>query len=149
MASPIKRILVPYDFDEISPRALDYAIDLAGELGAKIDLLHVAEVRVYGPRRAPFPPPDVAEQIVAASLADLREAVEARRDRHVAINPFVCRGSPPDQIVREASARQSNLVVMASHGRRGVAHALHGSVAEKVLRTAPCPVLTVRGDRWT
>jgi nucleotide-binding universal stress UspA family protein len=149
MVPEIKRILVPYDFDEISSRALDYAVDLAKKLDASIDLLHVAEVRVYGPRATPFPPPDVAEQIVAASLSELKEVVEARRDRGVAIHPFVRGGSPWEQIAREASARQADLVVMASHGRRGVSHALHGSVAEKVLRTAPCPVLAVRGERWT
>jgi nucleotide-binding universal stress UspA family protein len=148
MATEIKRILVPYDFDELSPRALDYAVDLAKKLGASIDLFHVAEVRVYGPDATPFPPPDVAEQLAAESLAELQKVAGAYRGRGVAVEPLVRSGSPWEEIVRAASARPIDLVVMASHGRRGLAHALHGSVAEKVLRLAPCPVLAVRGERW-
>lgn len=148
MMRDIGKILVPYDFDEVSPRALDYAVSLAQRLGASIDLLHVAEVRVYGPHAAPFPPPDVIEQLEAASLSELEKVAKPRRGRGVDIHPFVCRGAPSEAIVREASARSSDLVVIASHGRRGVAHALLGSVAEKVVRLSPCPTLVVRGELW-
>jgi nucleotide-binding universal stress UspA family protein len=143
--SNVQKILVPYDFDDISPQALDYAVDLAEKLGASITLLHVAEVHVHGPNATPYPPPDVAEQLEAASLPALKKIVDAHRDRNVAIELVVRRGTAWEQIAREASARSTDLVVMASHGRRGVAHVLLGSVAEKVLRTAQCPVLAVRG----
>lgn len=141
----LERILVPHDFSETSAAAVRYAVSLARTFGAELHFLYV----------------DAGAQLSmdAAFPIGLDGALEAAaRDRllrilspaeHAVLQPrFVVRtGVPAAEIGRYASDAGADLIVMGTHGRGALAHALLGSVAEQVVRTAPCPVLTVRNPR--
>jgi nucleotide-binding universal stress UspA family protein len=141
----ITSILVPVDFDLVSLSALEYASELARRLGARIHLLHVLEDRGaaaawtddYAPLLAEWRERchDDAEADLSAIAATLTVPPASAE---------VVDGSPAEMIVAQAQRRGAELIVMGTHGRRGLSHALVGSVAERVVRTAPCPVLTVR-----
>ena len=142
MTTRITRILVPTDFSETSDRALDYAHLLARHFGASVHLLHVLP-DVAGPEASvqAFLADGAAER--AEALADARASL---RHRSVGIaSQEALFGVADATIVAYASQARMDLIVMGTHGRTGVAHLLMGSVAERVVRTATCPVLTVRG----
>jgi nucleotide-binding universal stress UspA family protein len=144
----IKRILVTTDFSEQSAAALDYAHALAKALGASIDLVHVFD--------DPFFHPLYTAEIYVPAPTELRNALwndaeqrlkEWLRDETVtgvSVAMHLLTGTPAEKIVEYAATQPVDLIVMGTHGRGGMAHLLLGSVAERVVRTAPCPVLTVR-----
>jgi nucleotide-binding universal stress UspA family protein len=143
----IKTILVPTDFSEPSVDALNYAKELATAFKASIHLLHVVQdplaepwgLESYGPL-----PPDVFRQIKARAQQQL-EASLPEADRKVYGATLVtAEGAPFSQIIEYAKTRPIDLIVMGTHGRGALAHAILGSVAERVVRFGPCPVLTVR-----
>ena len=137
MVAP-KRILVPTDFSETSDAALSYGLELAQALPAQLYLLHVTgDNGVNFEADFPMVEFESAPQAQLERLAT-QKASAARPEYALRI------GAPSDQIVRYAAARDIDLIVMGTHGRSGVAHMVMGSVAEKVVRAAPCPVLTVR-----
>lgn len=138
----LKKILVPHDFSDTSEAAVRYATALAHNFGAKLYLLHVSD-------KAKF---EMATEFPLGLEGTLEDAV---RERLLKILPpreqiefkpaFEFRsGVPALEIVRFAKNENVDLIVMGTHGRGFVAHMVLGSVAEKVVRTAPCPVLTVR-----
>jgi nucleotide-binding universal stress UspA family protein len=143
MTVGFRRILVPHDFSEAADAALDVAADLAVTQHARLTVLHVVE---------PFhPPPEVvawlrqAEQI-GPQLKRLEEAVTARMGRRrVPVGCRVVVGYPVDAILE--AAEDADLIVMATQGRTGLPHLLIGSVAERIVRHSPKPVLTVRARR--
>jgi nucleotide-binding universal stress UspA family protein len=151
MAAVVNTILVPTDFSATSDAALAYAKSLATCLEASLHLVHVF-TDPYAP--AAFAP-DVYAPIPADATANALE--EARRnlvqrldDRE--LKRFrgtrnIVTGLTATEIVRYAADHGVDLIVMGTHGRRGVAHLLLGSVAEHVVRTARCPVLTVRAPK--
>lgn len=139
----LKRILVPTDFSEHSDSAMRYGAELAAKFGAELHLLHAIETApmMYG-EGAWFPPENEAELEAAAvkQLDDLHiEAAESLTVTRKSVH-----GHPFVETVRYARDNDIDLIVMGTHGRGPVAHMLLGSVAEKVVRKAPCPVLTVR-----
>jgi universal stress protein A len=143
----IRRILVPTDFSPHSNEATAWAADLAGRYGASIMLVHV-----YQPVSMILPEGFVlksADEIATllhsldSALAEARAQL-ARIAPGVAIDSALLQGSPFAEIVRHAREGGYDLIVIGTHGRTGLRHALLGSVAEKVVRKAPCPVLTVR-----
>lgn len=143
--SPIRHILVPHDFSETAERALGFALDLGQRLGARLSLLHAYEIVAYGFAEAPSMSEELAEQIESAARSAL-EAVQARARRSgLDVTAVLRRGSPWREIVAFAKESKADLVVMGTHGRRGLSRLLLGSVAERVIRTSPCPVLTVHG----
>jgi nucleotide-binding universal stress UspA family protein len=124
------RILVPTDFSPLSTLALDHAIALASLCRASIHLFHVRSLARH----------DVgSEEGRLAALASRcqREAI--------VVTTQVCVGEPAAAIVQAATDRAVDLIVLGTHCRHGLAHLILGSVAEAVVRTAPCPVLSVRG----
>jgi universal stress protein A len=134
-----KRILVPTDFSEASDAALNYGIGLAQAFGAQLYLLHVpGETGVNFEADFPMIQFENAVRERLDTLVGPKEIVKLRPEYALRL------GAPSDQIVRYADDREIDLIVMGTHGRSGVAHMVMGSVAEKVVRTAPCPVLTVR-----
>ena len=137
----IKRVLIPTDFSETSTAAVNYGVDLAERYDASLHLVHVIEKSAIPPEPefplGIFEGQTVArERLVAVLNAAQRKAFRA--DVAVKI------GHPSLEIVRYAKEHDIDLIVMGTHGRSGVSHLLMGSVAEKVVRNAPCPVLTVR-----
>jgi universal stress protein A len=144
----IRRILVPIDFSQDSLHALAYARDLAQSFRAELLLLHVVdqtylagapELRLANPALAKLL--DDQWQIAKTHVAHFGADLESK-GQHV--QTLVKRGSPAQVIADTAKRTAADLIVMGTHGRTGLAHMLIGSVAEKVVRTAACPVLTVR-----
>jgi nucleotide-binding universal stress UspA family protein len=143
--TPVSHILVPTDFSENADAALTYALSLAGQTGAAVTVVHVFDdsdrVSPFLTHYAPMP-----AEMRGAILADIRGQLSARvvASGHKAVTADVLTGSPAKAIVDGATKHQCDLIVMGTQGRHGVAHVLLGSVAERVVRTAVCPVLVVR-----
>jgi nucleotide-binding universal stress UspA family protein len=142
----IERILCPLDFSEFSSQALDYARSLARHYQAKLFLEHVLE-----PILAAYPfyaYPEVANELVqdlrAHAEQQLQEFVRSHTCDGIELQSTVREGGTTEQILAFADAHAVDLIVMGTHGRRGFDHLLLGSVTEKVLRKAHCPVLAVR-----
>lgn len=141
-----RKILVPVDFSETSNFALDYAIDMATKLGASVTVMHAFELPIYGfPDDALVASAEVAPGIVNGSTQALAATLADRKKSGVTLESALRQGPADKEIVDLARLAGADLIVMGTHGRRGLARALLGSVAEKVVRTAPCPVLTVHG----
>jgi universal stress protein A len=148
MALDIKRILVPLDFSDNSTRALDYAHGLAQKFGAALHLVHVCEVpRLVAPAVDPYALAytEWANRLGAEAEHELNRITPALGD--VPVTTEVLFGRPSSAIVDAASASGADLIVMGTHGHGVVMHALLGNVAERVVRTALCPVVTVRGAK--
>jgi universal stress protein A len=143
----LRRILVPTDFSKSSGNALTYAVAFAEKFAAEIHLLHVVQdLALFIPEAvlvAPAPAPPV-EQFAAAARAALERAIADLQRPGLTVHPEVVEGTPYEEIVRFARERDVDLIVIGTHGRSGLAHILLGGVTDKVVRRAPCPVLTVR-----
>jgi nucleotide-binding universal stress UspA family protein len=140
-----KHILVPTDLSETADEALDYACELARQFGATVHLLHVIGIPTLGvPELGVAMTSTVIDSMVRDNQIALEQLVE--RKRHLAtFGEALLRTGDARQLINQtAQDLGADLIVMATHGRRGVSRALLGSVAESVVRTAPCPVLTVR-----
>jgi nucleotide-binding universal stress UspA family protein len=135
----LKNILVATDFEPASEAALTYGRALARTFGARLHLLDVAENDFL---RASVVDPHVLKTAVARRLHE-RLTAEDRADRGARATLEVS-DRPADTITRYAKREQIDLIVIGAHGRTGITHMLTSSVAEHVVRTAPCPVLTVR-----
>jgi nucleotide-binding universal stress UspA family protein len=143
-----RTILVPVDFSANSEEALDYAVELAGKLDAKLYILNVIALPGLGiPELGAGLAPGVIDSMVRDSEAALAKLADARRSKAQIADTLLRTGDARDVIVNTVEDVAADLIVMGTHGRRGVTRALLGSVAESVLRTAPCPVLTIRGRR--
>jgi nucleotide-binding universal stress UspA family protein len=138
----LKHILVPHDFSETSAASVNFAAALARSFGADLVFLYVgdhAQTEVEG-EAAAHADGSVDATIRARLMATLSPIDQAT----LAVQYYVRTGSPATEIVRFASDHDIDLIVMGTHGRGFVGHMVMGSVAEKVVRSAPCPVLTVR-----
>jgi nucleotide-binding universal stress UspA family protein len=140
-----KRILFATDFSETSTYATEYALLMARTFGAELHVLHVVEteVPIMMDGMVYLPPHyfDEIEKITAERL----ESVIAREDRDkLSVTLVMRRGAPFLQIIRYANDQKMDLIVLGTHGRGALAHVFLGNVAEKVVRQASCPVLTVR-----
>jgi nucleotide-binding universal stress UspA family protein len=143
----IKRILVPTDFSEPSEAALVYARTLARQFGATFHLLHVLEAPVVtGPfsRQVYIPetPGTVNYLVRDAKLRLARRLLPSDKARYKATKELIV-GLAAKTIVQYAAEQKFDLIVMGTHGRTGLGHLIMGSVAEHVVRAAPCPVMTV------
>ncbi len=138
--SKFKRILMATDFSDCSKVALDHAIQIAKAFNAEIHLLYVFEMQyteIY---------PELAkgmEEVMKEETKALNELSEKIRAQNIEVYAMSKYGSPGHQIVETAKRIQADLIVVGSHGRTGLAHMLIGSVAERVVRIAPCPVTVV------
>ena len=145
----IKRILVPVDFSDGALQALDYAAGLARPSGAELVVLFVVEpvyyatpADMYGASTNLSMLLEEQQRIGREQLARLARRLEKRKLKSRTVLET---GVPYQVITDTASKQKADLIVMATHGRTGLSHLLMGSVAERVVRTAVCPVLTVRG----
>jgi nucleotide-binding universal stress UspA family protein len=142
----IRQILAPTDFSEFSIQAIESAFALAQTFGAKLLLLHVVELPAYPVEG--FVPSTMGTTLIddlqrQASL-DLAQVLPEPPNATVEVSRQVVVGIPYRKIVEVAEAAKADLIVVATHGRTGLSHLVMGSVAERVVRTAPCPVLTIR-----
>jgi nucleotide-binding universal stress UspA family protein len=143
----LQQILVPTDFGVSSQNALNYAVAFAQKFGARIHLLHVvSDLALFVPEAVLIVPPQLppVEQFQSAAVAALEQTIAGLGLPEAIVHPVVLEGMPFEEIVRFARDKDVDLIVMGTHGHKGLAHLLLGSVAEKVVRYAPCPVLTVR-----
>ena len=142
----LKRILLPTDFSKFSHNALNYAVALAEKFGAELYLLNVVQdIGVLLPdmvSAVPVLPP--MDQITAGVREALQRLIQENHLEQIKVQAEVREGTPFYEIIQFAKDKNIDLIVMGTHGRSGLAHVLMGSVAEKVVRKAPCPVLTVR-----
>jgi nucleotide-binding universal stress UspA family protein len=140
-----QHILVPIDFSASADQALDYAMSLAGKLPARLTLLHVIHMVPLGLAEGGAPLPhtyiETLEAEVRQSLATYNKRVT---DAGTACEVMVLHGIPFQSIIDVARDEQVDMIIMGTHGRTGLGHLLLGSVAEKVVRLAPCPVLITR-----
>jgi universal stress protein A len=141
-----QRILVPTDFSAHADAALDYAIALAGKLQARITVFHaIQSVPLWVDGDMGRALPDV---YLSQVEKEVQQGLEKRQQRiqaaSVPCNMLMEHGMPFQRIIDLAREQQIDLIVMGTHGRTGLQHVLLGSVAENVVRLAPCPVLIVR-----
>ena len=141
----MERILCPVDFSEFSSRALERAVRLGNWFEARVEALHVVPFLMPAGAGLPyFPaPPESTATLREQSAKELLAFVEPFRGEGVPIDTRVLAGDPWCVIQDEALALPADLLVMGTHGRSGFEHLLLGSVTEKVMRRAPCPVLTM------
>lgn len=138
----IKKILCPVDFSEPGRYAFDYACAVARRHGASLELLHVAEASAYA--EDPLPSGQVSyEQSLKMQLEQWAGNAGCPAETNLMT------GIPYDEIVKRAEEIHTDMIVIGTHGRTGLKHMLIGSVAERVVRTAACPVLTVRHPDFT
>ena len=143
-----RRILHPSDFSSASRAAFRKAIDMAKASRAELLLLHVVSPVVPVPGDA-YVSPEMYDQLSASSRAwaqkRLDSLVAQAKKSRARVKGFILEGAASDEIVRFARARRVELIVMGTHGRKGIAKLFVGSVADRVVAAATCPVLTVRG----
>jgi nucleotide-binding universal stress UspA family protein len=143
MQLAFKNIVVATDFDDAAQLALEYARVIANRFGAGIRVLHVVEMPVLTGTELDVPDVTVSHQRMLEE-AQRRLAETLLRVSAGDIIGQVLVGHAAEKIVEYASDHNADLIVMGTHGRRALAHFIMGSVAERVVRTAPCPVFTVR-----
>lgn len=145
---PIKNILVPTDFSAGSEEAVRYAYDLALALGSTLHIMHVLEnpfapgafMEMYAP-----PPPEYFQDLERRADDRLRNSLTPEQQARVPVVLGSRLGVPASEILDRLNEEPKiDLLVMATHGRGGVARLVMGSVTDKVVRSAPCPVLTMR-----
>lgn len=142
---PFTHILVPTDFSPPSRAAIEAATSLAGQLGAELTVLHVVEPQFAAYGGMPLLPvvnfASEAEQAARGALRELEKDLEGK----VKLTTTVRHGSPWREVLEEVTACDADLIVIGTHGHTGLARALIGSTAEKVVRMSSVPVLTVHG----
>lgn len=141
----LETLLVPIDFSAHSDRALEYALELAAAVGARIHLLHSYHMS------AQLAPPylttlarEFVERIRGESAEALRKAEERVHGAGIPCESHLTERHPVEAILSEAERLQADLIVMGTHGHTGLEHVLIGSVAQRTARRAPCPVITVK-----
>lgn len=145
----IKHVLTPTDFSEPSQVAVRYGKALAENFGAALHLVHVLD---EGALVYPWTTPEGAPITIGPGLAELEQLARSRlaelltpaEQEKLSAKVVTLVGSPFLEIINYAKVQEIDLIVLGTHGRGPIAHMLMGSVAEKVVRKAPCPVLTVR-----
>src|SRR5262245_45508158 len=142
----LKRVLVPTDFSESARHALTYGVSFAQEYSARLYLLHVVETLAVGYASDLFPVPmaEVYQEISGYAKAELATLTAVARDKGVECTELVVQGKPAAEIMRVAREETIDLIVLGAHGKGRLDKALFGSTTEKVVRKAPCPVLTCR-----
>ncbi len=143
----IQRILVPIDFSEHSQYALQYAAEIAQQLGAKLTLLHIVEPIAY-PADWGFSQVglvDLEKELIDTATSELEKITQELRAKGIQVDFEVHSGArASDEIVQFAKEHNVDIISIGTHGRSGLEHFLFGSTTERVLRKAPCPVLAVR-----
>jgi universal stress protein A len=150
VAAPLdfRSVLVSTDFSDYGDAALAHAFRIAGDTGARVVLLHVLDAYpTPNPLYAhyyPMPSPEQSRAAEEKAREALRERIPAELRDSGRVETLVTHGAPAAEILRIAGEQKASLIVIATHGRTGLLRLALGSVAERVIRDAPCPVLVVR-----
>ena len=139
-------ILIPLDFSKPADKALEYGKAFARQFGAKLVLIHILEPMVV-PAELGYgfvPPPD--DTLPVEALREKLATLAAGLGNEINVTSSIRIGRPWSEVVDAAKESNADLLIVATHGRTGLQHVLLGSVAEKIIRHAPCPVLVVRND---
>ena len=146
MKPEIKKILVPIDFSDYSKNALKYAVNIVETFKAEMFLVYVVEPVIYPPdfSMGQIAIPSVNTEWDERAKEELKKLAENEIPKGVKVQTIVKTGKPFIEIIDTAAEKDIDLIVIATHGHSGVEHILFGSTAEKVVRKAPCPVLTLR-----
>jgi nucleotide-binding universal stress UspA family protein len=142
----LQRILVPTDFSDSARHALTYGLSFAREYHAELLLLHVVEIVPVGYASDLFPAPMAAvfQEVSTYARAELAQLGALARERGVTSRELVSQGKPSAEIVKAAREHDVDVIVLGTHGKGMLDKALFGSTTERVVRRAPCPVLTCR-----
>jgi len=142
----LKKVLVPTDFSDSAKHAFSYGVSFAREYEAELVLLHVVENLTVGYASDLFPVPmaEVFQEISGYARAELAKLAEEAKQKGVVVSELVAQGKPSAEIIRYAAENAIDMIVLGTHGKGMLDQALFGSTTERVVRRAPCPVLTVR-----
>jgi len=140
----LKKILCPIDHSDCSKEALKYAVSFALRNEAELYLLHVIDIRTFDENLDSITKQIADESSINNLKKKLLECVPEEIRSDMKIEAIVVPGIPFVEIIRFAKKNEVDMLVLGTHGRTGLAHMMLGSVSEKVVRKAPCPVLTVR-----
>lgn len=139
-----KTILVPTDFSDRADEALDYALKLAKQVDARVHIIHAYLLPTAAWEGDWAPPPDMINDLEGKTRVKLNVVATKAQKTLPTTTSTLYNGDPRDVVLKAAADLRADLIVMGSHGRRGIARALLGSVTEHVLRRATCPVLAIR-----
>ena len=143
----IEKILFPTDFSEHSRHAFSYAMSFAKEYGARLYMLHIVEDVQYLANAYMFDVPIMPSfaDMEQSRLKEMQEFIDREAaDSSISIEKMIKHGRPFIEIIQTARDENIDLIVIATHGRSGLEYVFFGSTAEKVVRKAPCPVLSIR-----
>jgi len=141
----VQRILVPVDFSDHTPAVLEWGAHLAEEHASRLVLLHAYHLPVeFQQLEGAYLPPDFWSGVRDEAQRQLDELAAPLREQGLEVDTVVCEGYAATVITEEASLRQADLIVIGTRGLSGLKHLLLGSIAERVVQKAPCPVLTVK-----
>jgi len=141
----INRVLLPTDFSKFAEPAADYAREFVERFNAELHLMHVLETRITTTQFVMgLTIPERAEESEQVATARLKKVFDDQWSRQHSIVYSTAHGAPYLQIIQYARENNIDLIVMGTHGRTGLPHVFMGSVAERVVQHARCPVLTVR-----
>ena len=146
MEPNIRKVLVPIDFSDYSKNSLKYAVNFVKSFGADLYLIYVVEPVIYPPdfSMGQIAIPSVDLEMDKRAVEELQKLAKKEIPSEVKVNTIVKTGKPFIEIIETAAELDIDLIIIATHGHTGVEHILFGSTAEKVVRKAPCPVLTLR-----
>lgn len=146
MPLTIKKILVPIDFSDYSKSALKYAVNFAKVFNAEMYLIYVVEPVIYPPdfSMGQIAIPSVTFEMDERAKEELSKLAQQEIPAEIKRQVIIKTGKPFVEIIETAAEEDIDLIIIATHGHSGVEHILFGSTAEKVVRKAPCPVLTLR-----
>lgn len=142
----IKSILVAVDFSEVSVKAMQFALDLAEQLDAKLAVAHtvsMTDINLPAEGSAEFNK-KLTQQELEKNKEKLNQFVKELANGNIEINEHICLGDPQDEINKIANSINPDMIVVGTHGRKGISHLLMGSVAESIVRNATVPVTCVR-----
>ena len=145
MSIEIRRILIPLDFSHHAEAILEWGAHLAKEHGSQVILVHAYHLPVeFQQLEGAYLPPDFWTNVKTEAQQVLERHAEQLRAQGVAVETVVREGYPATVIQEEAEEQRADLIVIGTRGLSGLKHLLLGSVAERVVQKAPCPVLTVK-----
>ncbi len=146
MEPNISRVLVPIDFSDYSKNALKYAVNFVKHFQAELFLIYVVEPVIYPPdfSMGQIAVPSVDIDMDKRAFEELNKLANQEIPAQIKVKSIVKTGKPFIEIIETAKEVDIDLIIIATHGHTGMEHILFGSTAEKVVRKAPCPVLTLR-----